>query len=311
MKTNPSVHCLDEERVKRVKRSKLWDTLFLAPSLVSLLLVVILPFFLGIYYSLTDWNGVREIVTFKGFSNYVQMFTSVEFLYSFLVTLTYTVINVVLVNVVAFLLALLVTSPVKGRNLYRAAFFVPNLIGGIILGYTWQFMFNEFFKSISIALGMGATSMIANKNLVVLGMSIVNTWQYAGYIMLIFVAGIQSTPLEVMEAATVDGANYFKRVTRVLMPMIANAFTVSLFLTITNSFKMFDLNVALTNGGPSTRFMGEVVNSSQLLTLTIYNRSITTKELARGQAMSVVLFIVLVVFSLLQVTISKRKEVEA
>ena len=142
-------------------------------------------------------------------------------------------------------------------------------------------------------------------------MSIVNTWQYAGYIMLIFVAGIQSTPLEVMEAATVDGASYFKRVTRILMPMIANAFTVSLFLTIVNSFKMFDLNVALTNGGPSARFMGQVVNSSQLLTLTIYNKSITTKELAKGQAMSVVLFVVLVVFSLIQVSLGKRREVEA
>ena len=239
------------------------------------------------------------------------MFQSVDFLYSFLITLLYTAINVVLVNVVAFLLALLVTSQVKGRNLYRAAFFVPNLIGGIVLGYTWQFMFNVFFTSVTAQLGLGATSMITSRDTVILGMSIVNTWQYAGYIMLIFVAGIQSTPVEVMEAATVDGAGYFRRVTRVLIPMIANAFTVSLFLTIVNSFKMFDLNVALTNGGPSARFMGQVVNSSQLLTLTIYNKSITTKELAKGQAMSVVLFIVLVVFSLIQVTLGKRREVEA
>jgi raffinose/stachyose/melibiose transport system permease protein len=142
-------------------------------------------------------------------------------------------------------------------------------------------------------------------------MSIVNTWQYAGYIMLIFVAGIQSTPVEVMEAATVDGANYPQRVTRILIPMIANTFTVSLFLTITNSFKQFDMNLALTNGGPSMRFMGKVVKSSQLLALTIYNRSITTKELAKGQAMSVVFFVVLVIFSLMQVYLSKRREVEA
>lgn len=294
-----------------MKRSKLWDAAFLAPCLVALTLVVILPFFLGIYYSLTNWNGVRPVITFVGFDNYKEMFRSVDFLYSFMITLLYTVINVALVNVVAFLLALLVTSPVRGRNLYRAAFFVPNLIGGIILGYTWQFMFNVFFTSVSASLGFGAASIIANKDTVILGMSIVNTWQYAGYIMLIFVAGIQSTPLEVMEAATVDGANYFKRVTGVLIPMIANTFTVSLFLTIINSFKMFDLNVALTNGGPSARFMGQVVNSSQLLTLTIYNKSITTKELAKGQAMSVVLFIVLVIFSLIQVTIGKRREVEA
>jgi len=271
-----------------------------------LVMVVILPFFLGIFYSLTDWNGVRPVITYLGFENYKEMFSSVDFLYSFMITLLYTVINVVLVNVVAFLLALLVTSRVRGRNLYRAAFFVPNLIGGIILGYTWQFMFNVFITNLT-----AAGSLIASKDTVILGMSIVNTWQYAEYIMLIFVAGIQSTPLEVMEAATVDGASYFKRVTRILMPMIANAFTVSLFLTIVNSFKMFDLNVALTNGGPSARFMGQVVNSSQLLTLTIYNKSITTKELAKGQAMSVVLFVVLVVFSLIQVSLGKRREVEA
>ncbi len=284
----------------------MWDAVFLAPSLIALVMVVILPFFLGIFYSLTDWNGVRPVITYLGFENYKEMFSSVDFLYSFMITLLYTVINVVLVNVVAFLLALLVTSRVRGRNLYRAAFFVPNLIGGIILGYTWQFMFNVFITNLT-----AAGSLIASKDTVILGMSIVNTWQYAGYILLIFVAGIQSTPLEVMEAATVDGASYFKRVTRILMPMIANAFTVSLFLTIVNSFKMFDLNVALTNGGPSARFMGQVVNSSQLLTLTIYNKSITTKELAKGQAMSVVLFVVLVVFSLIQVSLGKRREVEA
>lgn len=289
-----------------MKRSKLWDAIFLAPSLIALVMVVILPFFLGIYYSLTDWNGIKPVITFVGLANYKEMFSSVDFLYSFMITMLYTIINVALVNVVAFLLALLVTSQVKGRNLYRAAFFVPNLIGGIILGYTWQFMFNVFFPNL-----FGGGSLIANKEMVILGISIVNTWQYAGYIMLIFVAGIQSTPQEVMEAAIVDGAGYLKRVTRILIPMIANAFTVSLFLTIVNSFKMFDLNVALTNGGPSARFMGQVVNSSQLLTLTIYNKSITTKELAKGQAMSVVLFVVLVVFSLIQVSISKRKEVEA
>ncbi len=296
-----------------MKRSKAWDAVFLGPSLFALTMVVILPFIQGIGFSLTDWNGVRPVLTYVGFANYQDMFNSVEFLYSFLITLLYTVINVVMVNVVAFLLALLVTSRVKGRNIYRAGFFVPNLIGGIVLGYTWQFMFNDFFTALGGQLGIQAMqqSMIANKDTVILGMSIVNTWQYAGYIMLIFVAGIQSTSQEVMEAATVDGASYVQRVFKILIPMIANTFTISLFLTITNSFKMFDLNVALTNGGPAMRFMGKIVKSSQLLALTIYNKSITTKELSKGQAMSVVFFLVLVVFSLIQVYLSKRKEVEA
>ncbi len=296
-----------------MKRSKVWDAVFLGPSLIALTIVVILPFIQGIGYSLTDWNGVKPVITYVGFSNYQDMFNSVEFLYSFLITLVYTVVNVVMVNVVAFLLALLVTSRVKGRNIYRAGFFIPNLIGGIVLGYTWQFMFNDFFTALGGQLGIQwmQQSIIANKDTVILGMSIVNTWQYAGYIMLIFVAGIQSTSQEVMEAATVDGASYSQRVFRILIPMIANTFTISLFLTITNSFKMFDLNVALTNGGPAMRFMGKIVKSSQLLALTIYNKSITTKELAKGQAMSVVFFLVLVIFSLLQVYLSKKKEVEA
>ncbi len=296
-----------------MRRSKFWDILFIFPCVFALLMVVILPFFQGVGYSLTDWNGVRTELTFLGFSNFTEMFSSVDFLYSFLITLIFAAVNVVLVNVVAFGLALLVTSKVRGRNIYRAAYFIPNLIGGIVLGYMWQFMFNDFITGLGATLGIQSLtrSILADKYLVIAGMSIVNTWQYAGYIMLIFVAGIQSTPSEVMEAATVDGANYPQRVRKILVPMIANTFTVSLFLTITNSFKQFDMNLALTNGGPSMRFMGKVVKSSQLLALTIYNRSITTKELAKGQAMSVVFFIVLVVFSLLQVYLSKRREVEA
>lgn len=296
-----------------MKRSRIWDAVFLAPSVFALLMVVILPFFQGVGYSLTDWNGVRTDIKFVGLSNFTEMFNSIEFLYSFLITLAFAFINVVLVNVIGFLLALLVTGKLRGRNIYRAGFFMPNLIGGIVLGFVWQYMFNGYFTGVGSILGLPwlQKSMIADKNLVILGMSIVNTWQYAGYIMLIFVAGIQSASVEVMEAATVDGANYYTRVTQVLMPMIANTFTVSLFLTITNSFKQFDLNLALTNGGPSMRFMGQIVKASQLLALTIYNKSITTKELAKGQAMSVVFFVVLVVFSLLQVSISKRKELDA
>ncbi len=296
-----------------MKRSKVWDAVFLAPCLIALTMVVLIPFVQGINFSLTDWNGINSVITYVGLSNYKDMFQSVEFGYSFFITILFTAINVVLVNIVAFLLALLVTSKVKGKNFYRAAFFVPNLIGGIVLGYTWQFMFNDFFTAMGKLLGAGwmSKSMIANKDLVILAMSIVNTWQYAGYIMLIFVAGIQSTSQEVMEAATVDGANYYQRVTKILMPIIANTFTISLFLTITNSFKCFDLNVALTNGGPSMRYMGKVVKSSQLLALTIYNKAITSKELAKGQAMSVVFFLMLVVFSLIQVYFSKKKEVEA
>ncbi len=280
------------------------------PCLFAFLMVIICPFFLGIYYSMTDWNGVREAINFIGFENFRGMFHQPQFLYSFMVTVEYTVINVVLVNVVSFFLSLLVTGQARLRNLYRAGFFVPNLIGGIVLGYIWQFLFNNVFTLAAGTIPFLSKSLIARTDTVVWAMSFVNTWQYAGYIMMIYVASIQSVPTSVMEAASVDGASYFTRMRRVLIPMMANAFTISLFLTLTNSFKQFDMNFTLTNGGPSARFMGGAVKASQLLAMDIYNTANGANKMAEAQAKSVVFFLVLVVFSLVQVYSNKRKEVE-
>ena len=268
------------------------------PCLFAFLMVIICPFFLGIYYSMTDWNGVREAINFIGFENFRGMFHQPQFLYSFMVTVEYTVINVVLVNVVSFFLSLLVTGQARLRNLYRAGFFVPNLIGGIVLGYIWQFLFNYVFTLAAGTIPFLSKSLIARTDTVVWAMSFVNTWQYAGYIMMIYVASIQSVPTSVMEAASVDGASYFTRMRRVLIPMMANAFTISLFLTLTNSFKQFDMNFTLTTGGPSARFMGGAVKASQLLAMDIYNTANGANKMAEAQAKSVVFFLVLVVFSL-------------
>ncbi len=228
-------------------------------------------------------------------------------------TLQYTVINVLVVNVVSFAFSLLVTSKIKLRNVYRAGFFVPNLIGGIVLGYIWQFLFNQVFVMLGDTLNILflTKSLIARPNTVIWAMSLVNTWQYAGYIMMIYVASIQSVPESIMEAASVDGANYFMRVRKILIPMVANAFTISLFLTLTNSFKQFDMNSTLTNGGPSVRFAGKVINSSQLLAMDIFNTANASNKMAEAQAKAVVFFVVLLVFSLFQVSMNKRKEVEA
>lgn len=290
-----------------MKRNRVVDILFMLPCLLAFVLVIICPFFLGIWYSLTDYNGISSTINYIGLANFKGMFQSTDFTYSFLITIGYTAINVALVNVVSFALSLLVTSELKLRNLYRAGFFVPNLIGGIVLGYIWQFLFNNVLVSI----GLTPKSLISASNTVIWAMSMVNTWQYAGYIMMIYVASIQGVSSSILEAASVDGANYFTRLRKILMPMMANAFTISLFLTLTNSFKQFDMNYALTNGGPSMRFAGKVVKSSQLLAMNIYDTAITSKKLAEGQAKAVVFFLVLVVFSLIQVYFNKRKEVEA
>jgi len=296
----------------KVKR-KLTEFLFLLPSLIAFLMVIIVPFILGIYYSFTDWQGTGAVSRSVGFANYAAIFKDAGFLHSFLVTLLFTVLNIITVNVVAFIISLLVTSEIRGRNVYRAGFFIPNLIGGIVLGLVWQFIFTNIVPAIGSSLGLPtlSKSLISNKDTVMFTMVTVNTWQYAGYIMLIYVAAIQGISKSVMEAAEVDGARYWTRVTRIQIPLMANAFTISLFLTLTNSFKMYDVNVALTNGGPVAMFMNKPVQASELLALNIYNTAFKYNNMAQGQAKAVIFFIVLTIFSIIQVSWNKSKEVEA
>jgi len=294
-------------------RRKLTEFLFLLPTLLAFVLVIIIPFILGIYYSFTDWQGTGAVSQNVGFANYQAIFQEPAFLHSFLVTLLFTVLNIVTVNVVAFIISLLVTSEIPGRNIYRAGFFIPNLIGGIVLGLVWQFIFSNILPSIGQSLGWDfiSKSLISNKDSVMFTMVTVNTWQYAGYIMLIYVASIQGISKSVMEAAEVDGARYWTRVTKIQIPLMANAFTISLFLTLTNSFKMYDVNVALTNGGPVSIFMNKPVQASELLALNIYQTAFKYNNMAQGQAKAVIFFVVLTIFSIIQVSYNKSKEVEA
>ena len=294
------------------QKRKITELLFLVPTVFAFIMVIIIPFIYGIFYSFTDWQGTGTYTKMVGFENYAAIFQEPGFLHSFLKTLEFTVINIITVNVVAFLISLLVTSEIRGRNVYRAGFFVPNLIGGIVLGLIWQFIFSNILPAIGKSMGIEAlsASLITNANTVVGAMVTVNTWQYAGYIMMIYVASIQGISQQVMEAASVDGATYWVRVRKILIPLMANAFTISLFLTLTTSFKMYDVNLALTNGGPVAMFMKTPVQASELLALNIYNTAFKYSKMAQGQAKAVVFFVVLVVVSLVQVSINKSKEVE-
>jgi len=295
------------------QRRQLTEILFLLPTILAFIMVIIIPFIYGIFYSFTDWQGTGTYSKMVGLENYKAIFTEPAFLHSFLKTLEFTVINIITVNVVAFIISLLVTSEIRGRNLYRAGFFVPNLIGGIVLGLIWQFIFSSILPAIGQALHLGflSKSLLTSKDTVMFTMVTVNTWQYAGYIMLIYVAAIQNISKSVLEAAEVDGAKYWTRITRIQIPLMANAFTISLFLTLTNSFKMYDVNVALTNGGPVGVFMNKPVQSSELLALNIYQTAFKYNNMAQGQAKAVLFFIVLTVFSIIQVSYNKSKEVEA
>ncbi len=295
------------------QKRKLTEFLFLLPTLIAFLMVIIIPFIFGIYYSFTDWQGTGAVSQSVGFANYRAIFQEPGFLHSFLVTLLFTVLNIITVNVVAFVISLLVTSEIRGRNVYRAGFFVPNLIGGIVLGLVWQFIFSNILPSIGQSLGLStlSKSLISNKDTVMITLVTVNTWQYAGYIMLIYVAAIQGISKSVMEAAEVDGARYWTRVRKIQIPLMANAFTISLFLTLTNSFKMYDVNVALTNGGPTALFMKKPVQASELLALNIYQTAFKYNNMAQGQAKAVIFFVVLTIFSIIQVSYNKSKEIEA
>lgn len=279
--------------------------LFLFPLIFAFAVTVLIPFACGIFYSMTDWDGIR-FNQFVGLGNYIHMFKTQDYLYSFFVTFIFTVVNMLTVNFVAFSLALLCTSKVRGRNFYRAAFFVPNLIGGIVLGYVWQFIFNKVFTVI-IA---GSVSMLTDPNLALAAILIVSTWQYAGYIMMIYVTGLQAVPKDVLEASNVDGANNIVTLLKIKIPMIANTFTVCIFLTLVNSFKQFDLNLAITNGAPSRILAGKAVPSTEFLALNIYNTAVAKNQYALGQTKAVVFFIILAIVSLTQVSISKKKEVE-
>jgi len=288
--------------------------LFLLPSVFAFIMVIIIPFIMGIYYSFTDWNAMTGTdVTWVGFKNYIAIFQDLTFLNSFLVTVVYAIVSIVILNIAAFLMALLVTSKLKLSSVYRAGFFLPNLIGGLVLGYIWQFIFNNavpaFGNAISF-LWLKDNLFLANRYLALLGIVIVGTWQYAGYIMMIYVASIQGIPDSLLEAAQIDGVNTWQRLRYILFPLVAPAFTISMFLTLVNSFKQFDVNFALTAGGPSGMFMGRAIMTNEFLALNIYKSAFTYRQLAQGQAKAIIFFIVLVIISVIQVQNNKKREIE-
>ncbi len=303
--------------IKRENSLVFW--LFLAPVLLAFLLVIIVPFMLGVYYSFTNWSSSARAdggLQFVGIKNYADSFKDPAFAHSFGVTVVYTILNMLFINLMAFALAMLVTSKIRLRKLYRVGFFVPNLIGGLILGYVWQFIFNNAVPSLgaivpALAPLAQADNLILGKDTTaVMALVIVGTWQYAGYIMMIYIAAIENVPAELHEAAMIDGASPMQRLRAITLPMVAQAFTVTMFLTLVQSFKQFDVNVSLTSGGPSTIFMGRPILGTELLALNIYNTAFISNNLAMGQARAVVFFLVLAVIALIQVYVNKKKELE-
>ena len=267
--------------------------------------VVIVPFIYGLYLTFTSWDGVSKQKPFVGLANYASTFADGAYWQALGRTMIYSIIAVILVNVVAFILAFLVTSGVKGQNFFRAGFFIPNLIGGIVLGYIWKFVFNRAFVAFGNALSVGAlsTSWLATTNGAMLCLIIVSVWQYAGYMMLFYVAGFMSVSADVLEAARIDGCTNIQSIIHISVPLMVSSFVQCLFLTITRCFMVYDVNLSLTNGEP--------FNSSVLAAMHVYNQAFTYKNYGTGQAEALILFFVCAVVGVLQVYIGKKAEVSA
>lgn len=277
-------------------------SMFAGVSTICFAAVVLIPFVYGLYLTLTSWDGVSREKPFVGMLNYASTMKDSAFWQALGRTLVYSVIAVILVNVVAFLLAYLVTSGVKGQNFFRAGFFTPNLIGGIVLGYIWKFVFNRAFVALGESLSIGAlsTSWLATTSGAMLCLIIVSVWQYAGYMMLIYVAGFMSVPNDVIEAAAIDGCTQQQTTFKIIVPLMKSSFVQCLFLTITRCFMVYDVNLSLTKGEP--------FNSSVMAAMHVYNQAFTYKNYGTGQAEALVLFIVCAIVGVTQVYIGNKGE---
>lgn len=278
------------------KTIKKWWPIFVLPTLAAFIIGFLWPFIWGIYLSFCKFTTVQD-VTFVGFSNYQKILLDNTFSHAFWLTVAFAFISSILINVLAFAIALALTKGFKGTNAFRTVFFMPNLIGGIVLGYIWQTLLNGLLSK----WGQPLLALSAKNGFI--GMLILLCWQQIGYMMIIYIAGIQNIPGELIEAAQIDGANKGQLLKHVIIPMVMPSITICTFLTLTNSFKLFDQNLALTNGEPS--------NLSEMLALNIYNTFYgRTGWEGVGQAKAVIFFILVGAIAMIQNRLTRSKEVQ-
>lgn len=277
------------------KSLKRYFPIFLLPALAAFVIAFLIPFILGIYLSFTSFRTITD-AAWTGVENYIRAFSDGGFLHALRFTALFTIVSVVTINVFAFSIALALTKDIRGTKLFRTVFFMPNLIGGIVLGYIWQLILNGILMRFGVTLTFDAKYGF-------LGLVLLMNWQQIGYMMIIYIAAIQNVPAELTEAARIDGAGRGQILRRVIMPMVMPAFTICLFLTLTNSFKLFDQNLALTAGLPN--------KETEMLALNIYNTfygRIGWEGV--GQAKAVVFFAMVALIAFIQLGITRRGEVE-
>ena len=278
------------------KAYKKYFWLFLMPTLIAFTVFFIIPFVLGIGLSFCKFTTISN-AKFIGIGNYIKAFSNPDFIDAFIFTVKFTLVSVITVNIFAFSLAYILTRGIKGTNLYRTVFFMPNLIGGIVLGYIWQLLINGVLAKFGVTITTSAEYGFW-------GLVILMNWQLIGYMMIIYIAGIQNIPGELVEASKIDGANKVQSLFKITIPMIMSSITICLFLTLTNSFKLFDQNLALTAGGPGkqTAMLALDINN------TFYNRNGWEGV---GQAKAVMFFIIVGIIALVQLYFTRKKEVES
>ena len=278
------------------KSLKKWWPVFVLPTLAAFIIGFLWPFIWGIYLSFCKFSTVKDVV-WVGLSNYQKIFIGGDFSHAFWLTVVFAFVSSILINVLAFSIALALTKGFKGTNVFRTVFFMPNLIGGIVLGYIWQTLLNGLLSM----WGQPLLKLSATNGFI--GMIILLLWQQIGYMMIIYIAGIQNIPGELIEAAKIDGANRWQLLKSVILPMLMPTITICTFLTLTNGFKLFDQNLALTGGNPG--------KMSELLALNIYNTMYgTTGWQGVGQAKAVIFFIIVAIIALAQNKITTSKEVQ-
>ena len=291
--------CNRVEVIKKImeKTIKRYWPVFLIPTMAAFLIGFIVPFAEGIYLSFCKFTTIRD-AEFVGFQNYIDAFKDSTFPDAFKFTTLFAIVTLVLINVLAFLVALALTQKIKGTNIFRTVFFMPNLIGGIVLGYVWQLIFDAIFSKFDTALKL-------NEVLGFWGLVILVCWQQIGYMMIVYIAGLQAIPEDIQEAAMIDGANRTQRLFRVTIPNMMPSITICTFLTITNSFKLFDQNLALTGGDPN--------HATEMLALNIYQTFYARAGMqwkGYGQAKAVIFCALVIIISLVQLKATRSKEVQ-
>lgn len=278
------------------KTLKKYFVVFTVPTIIAFAFAFVVPFVMGVYLSFCKFNTVKN-AKWVGLENYIKMFEGKQgFLYSLGFTTLFTIVAILTINVFAFGIALLLTRKMKGTNLFRTVFFMPNLIGGIVLGYTWQQMINAVLLKYE-------TTIVSNAKYGFWGLVLLMNWQMIGYMMIIYIAGLQNVPTELIEAAKIDGATSWQTLFKVTIPMVMPSITICMFLTLSNSFKLFDQNLALTAGAP--------MNKTRMLALNIYDTFYgKTSYEGVGQAKAVIFFLIVALIALVQLRATRSKEVQ-